>query len=167
MRHFVDPFSGEIVELQDSNGWEIPDPTPVALPSGMKRPETLAEQVKRLVRSQQFQDDLDKAGLETFDDADDFDVDDDFDPSTPFETFFDPVLNRDITPMEFTQHAETYKKRYVKAQQEYYDKVDSDNVIAENLSRRAHKARQAPKSGGEGDGSPSEGSPAAGAPKPA
>lgn len=32
------------------------------------------------------------AGQETFEEADDFDVDDDFDPTSPYEVNFDPPL---------------------------------------------------------------------------
>lgn len=159
MREKIDPHTGEVVKLQDEHGWEIPDPTPLRLPTGFKKPETLADQVRRLVRSAQFQMDLDKAGLETFDEADDFEVDDDFDPSTPYETFFDPVLGKDITPMEFKQHEETYKKRYLKAQEQYFNQVDAENILAENLARARHRERQAakptpPDAGSEGSAPP-------------
>lgn len=131
----TDPMTGEITELLDDNGWEIPDPKPVALPSGFKKPERLEDTVRRLVRSETWRRDMEAAGDETFEDSEDFDVDEDFDPNTPFETFFDPALGREITPMEFKQHEETYKKRYIKAQQEYYAQIDAENTIAENLAR--------------------------------
>lgn len=74
----------------DKNGHEIVDPKPMALPVGFKRPETLAEQVARLVRSQHLADAVAAAGYETFEEADDFDIPDDpIDPSTPYEHDFD------------------------------------------------------------------------------
>lgn len=160
MRLAIDPETGELRELQDENGWEIPDPEPVAIPSGFKRPETLAEQVRRLVRSERFNEELKAAGVETFDEADDFEVDEDFDPSTPFETFFDPVLGKDITPMEFKEREAEYRDRYVKAQAAFFDQVDRDNIMAENLVRsRARKPAEPPKSGGDGGAPPSPSSP--------
>lgn len=72
----------------DKNGHEIPDPTPVAVPVGWSAPESLVDQVRRLVR-QEFSQQARATGHETFEEADDFDVDDDFDPSSPWELNFD------------------------------------------------------------------------------
>lgn len=61
-----------------------------ALPVGTKRPETLAEQVARLVRHSEFARMVNARGLETFEEADDFEVDDDIPlPDTPWEKDFD------------------------------------------------------------------------------
>lgn len=85
--------------IDASRHYETPDPTPVAMPSGFKRPETLEERIRRLVRSERFNQDLDAAGLETFAEANDFDIPDDpLDPSTPYEPFFDPALGHEVTP---------------------------------------------------------------------
>lgn len=70
----------------------VPDPEPVAIPVGMKRPATLAEQVARLCRSQEFNRLMDSQGFETFEEADDFDIPDDLlppDPGSPYEDNFD------------------------------------------------------------------------------
>lgn len=84
---------------QNEFGHEIPDPTPVAVPSGFKRPETLAEQVRRLVRSEQWRLRAEEVGVETFEESNDFDLPDDpIDPSTPFEPYFDPFLGSEVTP---------------------------------------------------------------------
>lgn len=48
-----------------------------AIPVGSKRPETLQEQVARLVRHSEFAKEVAARGLETFEEADDFDVPDD------------------------------------------------------------------------------------------
>lgn len=150
MKSITDPQTGEITQLLDENGWEIPDPTPLRIPSGFKRPETLAEQVKRLVRNEQFQQAMADQGNETFEDSEDFDVDDDFDVNTPYETFFDPTLGREITPEEFQRHKETYKKRYLKAQEDYYDQIDAENIMAENLARARAREKAATQPGVRG-----------------
>lgn len=94
-----------------SRHYETPDPTPMAMPSGFRRPPTLAEQVARLVRSERFQRQAQEAGFESFEEADDFDVDDDPpDPSTPFEPFFDPALGREITPADIMRNRDGYAK---------------------------------------------------------
>lgn len=156
--HKFNPDTGEFVLVQDNRGHEVPDPKPLEVPAGFKKPELLADTVRRLVRSEQFQRDLDNAGLETFDDADDFEVDDDFDPSTPYETFFDPVLGKEITPLEFKTREEHYKSQYVKASQEYYKAVDRDGVLQDNLLRARHRTA---KAGGEGGSPPSQAKPEA------
>lgn len=54
------------------------------------RPPTLAEQVARLVRSHEMDRFAESQGMETFEEADDFEIDDDpFDPSSPYEKDFD------------------------------------------------------------------------------
>lgn len=117
----------------DANGWEIPDPQPLEIPGGFKKPETLQEQIRRLIRA--ASEDAKNQGLETFEEAEDFNVDDDFDPNTPYEVFFDPVLNREISPQEFEQHKEHYMKQYVAAHNEYFSRVDTEHKMAENLYR--------------------------------
>lgn len=120
------------------------DPTPVALPVGFKRPETLAEQVARLVRI-----DLSRragaAGFETFDEANDFDVPDDpVDPSTPFEEFFDPVLGMALTPDEMRRFDAQFRKKYLEAQGSAIKLEDRAQALAEHVSelREARKARK-------------------------
>lgn len=111
----IDKLTGEI--LLDSHGREIPDPTPLELPAGRKRPETLAEQVQRLVRHQ-VSAYAELHGHETFADADDLEVDDDFDPSSPFELEFDPILGREITAADFqdAQRREWLRDEYLRAE---------------------------------------------------
>jgi len=66
-----------------------------SIPVGFKRPETLAEQVARLVRHSEFARMVHSQGLETFEEADDFDIDDDIPlPNTPWESDYDlPAVN--------------------------------------------------------------------------
>lgn len=63
---------------------EYPDPTPVEMPLGFKRPPTLQEEIQRLIRVQMSQAAQD-SGMETFEEADDFEVDEDPDPLSPYE----------------------------------------------------------------------------------
>lgn len=125
----------------DENGWEHGSPEPIEIPAGFKRPETLQEQIKRLIRA--ASDEAASQGLETFEEAEDFNVDDDFDPSTPYEVFFDPVLNREVTPQEFDTHKEHYMKQYKAAYAEYFNRVDADNIMAENLYRSVKRKSRA------------------------
>lgn len=128
----------------DEFGREIPDSMPVAIPAGFKRPETLAEQVQRLVRVGLSRR-AEEQGFETFDESEDFDVEDD-DPSSPYETFFDPVLGKDLSPHEFKQNEAIYRDRYLRAQREYFLSLD-----------RAEAVRRAPNRGAGVSPAPSKG----------
>lgn len=119
---------GVVRELQDEFGREIPDDRPMVLPSGFRRPETLAEQVQRLVRSHVSRMAADR-GDETFEEAEDFDVGEDVEPSTPYETFFDPVLGKELTPAEFRARESVYRKQYIDAQKRYFEHLDRTEVM--------------------------------------
>lgn len=62
-------------ELQD-DGKEYPDQTPVEWPLGLSRPMSLHDEIKMYIRAEysKFAQD---AGYESFEEADDFEVDDD------------------------------------------------------------------------------------------
>lgn len=60
----------------DAQGRELPDPTPVELPLGFKRPESLNDQIRRMIRGEMSAQ-ASAAGNETFEEANDFDVDED------------------------------------------------------------------------------------------
>lgn len=61
----------------DLAGREINDPNPVFIPA-LNRPLSLQDQIKRVLRTELSQQ-ASAQGFETFEDADDFEVDDDFD----------------------------------------------------------------------------------------
>lgn len=72
----------------NSKGQEVVDKRPVAIPANCKKPESLADKVRRLVKHEASVL-AESRGGETFEEADDFDVGDDFDPTTPYEMDFD------------------------------------------------------------------------------
>ena len=84
-------------------GFEVPDPTPVAPPVGYVRHVPLAEQIRNMVRSEALRQAAEQAGAETFEEADDFDVED-FDPRSPYEEVFEPPIKPD--PVEAKPPAE-------------------------------------------------------------
>lgn len=121
--------SSKLAEL-DLNGKEIPDPMQLRLPLGFKRPETLAEQIQRLVRGEVSRRAA-AQGFETFEEADDFDVPDDPpDPATPFEEHFDPVLGRGVTPEEFRRNEERIKREMIAKQLAAYEAADRHAAAA-------------------------------------
>lgn len=90
--------TGEIVDTPvvnalssyNTRGEEIPDPKPSGLHLSFKRPLPLGERIRKLVQNELLARELDEAGVETFEDADDFDVPEDPIDPTPYEETFDP-----------------------------------------------------------------------------
>lgn len=80
------------VQGLDTHGHEIPDPTPVEPPIGYVKQPSLAEQIRQAILSDRLKREAEEAGLETFEEADDFNVGDDYDPSSPYEETFEPVV---------------------------------------------------------------------------
>lgn len=70
--------------MLDENGHEMLDDTPIEVPVRLKRPETLQEQIRRFFRSEEINQAIENAGFETFEEADDFEVDD-YEPRSPHE----------------------------------------------------------------------------------
>lgn len=68
----------------DEKGREIISKEPLALKLGLKKPESLQDKVRRMIRLEASLY-AEAQGKETFEEADDFDVGDDFDPTTPYE----------------------------------------------------------------------------------
>lgn len=83
-------------------GYEIADPTPMAIPAGMQTPPSLREQMDELFRVGRLR--AAREAEESIDDANDFNIDDYFegeDRRTPWETEYDPLLGREISAAEF------------------------------------------------------------------
>ena len=76
----------------NEKGEEIPDPTPLEVPIGCGRPDTF-EDIRKMLR-REVMDELNQLGVETFDEADDFDMEDE-DMSSPWEEHFDHSGQRD------------------------------------------------------------------------
>lgn len=82
----------------NERGHEVLDPTPMAIPVGFGRPESMESMIRRLVRTQLSMA-ASNHGMESFAEADDFDIPDDpVDPDSPWEHNFEPVrsINDDI-----------------------------------------------------------------------
>lgn len=90
MRALADDETGEVYSELDELGREILDDTPMAPPVGFNPQPSLAETIRNMVRSERLAQEAGEHDLESFEEADDFDVGDDYDPSTPYENDFDP-----------------------------------------------------------------------------
>lgn len=75
----------------DERGRELLDGRPMEPPVGYNPQPSLMEKIRKMVYDAQIQRDLEKAGAETFDEANDFDVGDDYDPSSPWEQYYEPT----------------------------------------------------------------------------
>lgn len=78
----------------DENGNERVDPRPRSLPIRLSRPLTIQEQIARMVKNEEYARYLRSQGVETFEEAEDFDVED-FDPESPYEVHFDPAQQKE------------------------------------------------------------------------
>lgn len=87
---FIALEDGEIINYLDENYQEHPDDTQIAPPVGFNPQPSLAETIRNMVRSERLRQELEGQDMETFEEADDFDVGDDYDPTTPYENDFDP-----------------------------------------------------------------------------
>lgn len=67
----------------NDRGEEVPDPTPVEVPVGFRHPPTLRETMQRLIREEVSRA-AEQSGDESFDEADDFNVDEE-EFSSPYE----------------------------------------------------------------------------------
>lgn len=72
--------------MRYKDGKEYLDDTPVEMPAGFKRPESIHDMIKRYIRSEQFNAQMAAQGKETEDEANDFEVEDDNDPLERFIT---------------------------------------------------------------------------------
>lgn len=73
----------------DDSGRESLDPTPMAVPVGFRRPPSLIEQMRSMIRNE-LSEGAARGGRETFEEANDFELPDDpEDPTTPWEVAAD------------------------------------------------------------------------------
>lgn len=73
----------------DQNGHEVLDPTPMAPPVGFIQQPSMFEHIRNLVRTELSRRAAETGELESFEEADDFDIGDDYDPTSPYEVQFE------------------------------------------------------------------------------
>lgn len=125
-------------------GMEIADPKPVAIPAGMRTPPSLREQMDELFRVGRLREAA--AQDETIDEANDFDIDDYFGPDnvTPWQTDYDPLLGREISPAEFH---EKYKSGELLTElKARFSRLEREEEVEEIISRleAAYQENRAP-----------------------
>lgn len=91
-REVVDRETGEVrVRNHRGSHYEDPDPTPFAPTVGIRRSESLEEKMRRMIRDEMSHV-AERQGMETFDEADDFDVEDELDPQSMYEIPWEPAF---------------------------------------------------------------------------
>lgn len=116
-REVLDEDTGEVISSLDSSGSEVLDPTPIAPPVGFTPQPSMVDYVRDLIRSERLKQEMEDAGMETFEESEDFDVDDDYDPGTPYENDFDPDIRELQEAVEADKKAKSQepKKKSVAA----------------------------------------------------
>lgn len=125
----------------NNQGHELPDPTPMSIPAGFRRPDTLAEQVQRLVRGALSRQAAEQ-GAETFEESEDFDTGEDQDPHSPFETYFDPILGRDMSLDEFRRNEAVYRQQFLDREHQRADQEER-TLAQQDTLKKARAARKA------------------------
>lgn len=120
----------------DENGYEVPDPTPLAIPVGFQRPMTVAEQMAKYMRSAALIARDEQQG--SWEEEDDFDIPDE-DMSSPWETVFDPVTGQEMSKQ---------MKAELDAQQKAYDS-HAKKKLETFVSNKNKKAAEKKKSSEE------------------
>jgi len=109
------------------NGREMPDPQPHTPSIKARRAASIRDHVVDVVRSEQFRRLMEESGEETFEEADDFDIDDDFDPSSPYEEFFEGEYAH-LRQARIEQAAEDRRKKRRGRQPAQEKKPESDKA---------------------------------------
>lgn len=98
----IDHEGCQVTSAIGSDGKEYPDPIPTAPPIGYQNPPDLMTMIRTMIQSEQVRQKLAQEDWETFEEADDFDIEDDpIDPLTPYEKVFEPPAtdpSKDVTP---------------------------------------------------------------------
>lgn len=101
MIDYFDPTSGELTftkRISNSDrylnkaGQEIPDPRPAAPALGKKPGMNIRDYIATMVRSEKMQQELDAQGVETFEEANDFEVGEDYFPDSQYENDLEPSV---------------------------------------------------------------------------
>lgn len=77
--------------MLNEKGYEIPDSTPVEIPSRLRMPVSRSAQIRAMIRNEMSRAAADQ-GQETFEEADDFELPDGEPWISPYENDFDPPL---------------------------------------------------------------------------
>lgn len=129
-------------------GQEVPDPTPMAPPIGYKPSVSLRDQIREMIRSEALAAYADSQDVDTFEEADDFNVEDDesYDPQSPWELEYEP-----LAPGELTRRRQ---EEYVR-QRQSEENPDPRREVQPVVKEPVAKPEPVQEVGGGGGGAPS------------
>lgn len=128
----------------NDKGEELMDPTPVALPMTFRRPESIGDMMKRLIKNHLSRA-AEAESKESFDEADDFDIEgEEKDPITPYEDDLEglnaPAINE---PKERHEAFKKKLKQIDEGQKKYIEALE--NREAEKQAAKAAKKQSVEK----------------------
>lgn len=113
----------------DAQGRELPDATPLEVPAGMRQPESIESMIARMVRGR-VSELAAKDGLETFDEANDFEVEDDDEPLTAHE----------VQDMKLEALADD--RRRLDELEDAFNAEEKQSKVREEIEKRKEKKRR-------------------------
>lgn len=167
---YFDPESGEIsftkrISHQDrfltKAGQEIPDPRPAAPALGKKPEMHIRDYIRSMVHNERLQQELDAAGHETFEEANDFEVGDDYFPDSQYENDLEPsvaeLIREGTASLSAKARIEEKRQADIKAKKRaaraHLEDQDEDPPEPKKSPRRARKG-PADDPEGSSDGDP-------------
>lgn len=120
---------------------ELLDSTPIAIPLKFRghQGDNLRELVQSMVH--EVSNNMGKMGFETFEEAEDFQVDDDYDPKSPWEADFDPGINVAAEAKKIAlRKAQEAKARKLEAQRR--NKEDYEEELPQETRLKADRYQE-------------------------
>lgn len=130
----------------NEKGQEIVDQRPVAMPVGYKKPEPLADTIRRLIRVEASEEAM-RNGQETFEEADDFDVGEDYDPTSPYEMDFDQEVYQNQNPTFREENPTESKKNNMISKEKDKKQLESKGLSKKTSSEVKEEESDAPEGG--------------------
>ena len=141
---------GEVVPVRDELGRELPDPVPVAPPVGWYKQPSMFDNIRAMVRSEHLRMYAEGQGQETWDEAQDFDVED--------ETFPHSVYEGDFEPMEDLQarRQAAFRQRWLEERElgeygQWKEREIRDGRLPPDVPLSGAQAKPGKSAGGRGD----------------
>lgn len=143
-------------------GQEMPDPRPHAPSLGQKPEVHIRDYIRTLVHNERLQADLDAAGHDTFEEANDFEVGEDYFPDSQYENDLEPtvaeLIREGTASLSAKARAEEKRQADIKARERETRSQGDDPPQNQKKSPRAARraAPEAPEGADHGDHNQSE-----------
>lgn len=120
----------------DQAGRELPDPRPLEVPAGYKKPESLTEKIRRMVRTD-VSEWASQRGAETFEEANDFEIEEDDALEHPtHHELHEEVVNEQLRVIE-EKKRDDHRRRAVRAKERAREEEAGSEGFQEETDRSA------------------------------